>query len=153
MQWWNESKMVKWWYFDIVIWCDSLLLGQTCKTTLFISFSKHLENIRGYDILDSLAMKTKLESLTEEVIQLYEANKEQHKTLNRVENFLEQLWYVNGKQKSYNASTNTYKISKTDVDIKSEDKDTDYINVKNDVSSSKPFEDFWESKAVKKIFF
>ena len=112
-----------------------------------------MENIRGYDILDSRALKNKLESLTEEVIQLRQENKKQHKTLNRVENFLEQLWYVNGKQKSYNASTNTYKISKTDVDIKSEDKDTDYINVKNDVSSSKPFEEFWESKAVKKIFF
>ena len=81
-----------------MIWCDSISFGQTCKTTHFISFSKYSENIRGSDILDSHDLKTKLESLTEELIQLRQENKEQHKTLNRVENFLEQLCSGNGKQ-------------------------------------------------------
>ena len=74
-----------------------------------------MENIRRSDILDSRALKTKLESLTEEVIQLHKENKEQHKTLNIVENFPEQLCSGNEKKQSYNASTNTYKIIKTDV--------------------------------------
>ena len=43
-------------------------------------------------------------------------------------------------------------MRKTDVYITSEDKDIDYVNVKPDVSSSKPFEESLKSKSVKKIF-
>ena len=75
----------------MVISCDSILLGQTCNLTRFISFSKQLENIMGSDLPDSHALNTQLESLIKKVIQLCQENKEQHKTLNRVKNFLEQF--------------------------------------------------------------
>ena len=83
-----------------MISCDSILLGQTCNTTHFIYFSKHLETIKGSNLTCSHALKTHIESLTEEVIKLRQANKEQHKTLNRVDNFLEQLCSGDGQQKS-----------------------------------------------------
>ena len=97
-------------------------------------------NIRVSDIPYSHNMKTHLESLTEEVIQLCRANKEQQNTLNRVDNFLVQLCSVNGQQKLYTASNKTYKSNKTYVDIASEYNDTDYVYVKPGISSSKPFE-------------
>ena len=59
---------------------------------------------------------------------------------------------LNLKHKSYTSSTNTYKRSKTVVYITSEYKDKYYINIKPDVSSSKPFEESLNSKEVKKIF-
>ena len=61
---WRNGEMVILLNRDIVIWCDSILLGQTYNTTHFISFYKHLENIRGSDLLDSHALKTQLESIT-----------------------------------------------------------------------------------------
>ena len=85
-------------------------------------------------------MKTQLESLTKEVIQLCRANKEQQKTLNRVDNFLGHLCSGNGQQQLYTASNKTHKSNKTYVDIKSEYNDTDSVYVKTGVSSSKPFE-------------
>ena len=54
----------------MVIWCNSIFLGQTCTTSHFISFSKHLENTSRYDFPDSPVLENHLESLTEEVIQL-----------------------------------------------------------------------------------
>ena len=78
------------------------------------SFSKHLENTRVSDLTDSCALKTHLESLTEEVIGLRQYIKVQHKTLNiinktlnRVHNFLELFCSGNGQQQAYTASTNT----------------------------------------------
>ena len=53
-----------------MILCDSILLGQTCDTTRFFTFSKHLENIRGSDLPDSHALKTQLISLPKEVVEL-----------------------------------------------------------------------------------
>ena len=137
---WNEYKMVKWWNGDFMIWCDSMSFGQTCNTKLFVSYSKHLENIRVSDIPYSHALKIHFGSLAEEWIQLRRANKKQQKTLNRVENFLERLCSVNGQQKSYTASTNTYKNKKTYVGITIKDNDTDSIYVNPGVSSRKPFE-------------
>ena len=68
----------------------------------------------GSDIPDGHALNNLLESLTEEVIELRQANKKQqnilnrvHKTLNNTGNFIQQLCYVNGQQQSYTASTNT----------------------------------------------
>ena len=55
MKWIQNDKMAKWWYRDIVIWCDSISLGQTCNTTHFLSFSKNLENIGESDLPDSHA--------------------------------------------------------------------------------------------------
>ena len=75
-------------------------------------------------------MKNQLESLTEEVIQLCRANKEQYKTLNRFNNFLEQLCFGNGQQKQYTESTNTYKRNKKYVDINREYNYTGSIYVK-----------------------
>ena len=72
---WRNGEIVILWYRDIVIWCDSILLGQTCNTTHFISFSKHLENISESDFPDSRALKTHPESLTYKVIQLFRDNK------------------------------------------------------------------------------
>ena len=66
---WQNGEIVISWYRDIVIWCESILLGQTYNTTHFISFSKHLENIRGSDFTDIHALKTHPESLTYEVLQ------------------------------------------------------------------------------------
>ena len=71
-----------------MILCDSILLGQTCDTTRFFTFSKHLENIRGSDLPDSHALKTHIKSITEEVIELIRVNKEQQKTLNSVNHLL-----------------------------------------------------------------
>ena len=93
----------------------------------------------GYDILDSHALKTQLEIFTEEVIKLQKSNKEKNNTLNIVKNCFEQFCSRNGKQKPFTTSTNTYKSRKTDLDITIEDKDTDYVDVKPDVSSSKCF--------------
>ena len=45
---WCDGEIMKWtqmakgWNCDIVISCDIILLGQTCNTTRFIYFSKHL---------------------------------------------------------------------------------------------------------------
>ena len=47
-------------YGDMVIWCDSILLGQTCNASHFIYFSKHLENTRVSDIPDIHVLNTKL---------------------------------------------------------------------------------------------
>ena len=121
-------------------WCDSILLGQICNTKRFIYFSKNLVNIRVSDLSYSHDMKTQLESITKEVIQLCRANKEQQKSLNRVDNFLGHFCYGNGQQKSYTASNKTCKSNKTYVDIKSEYNDTYSVYVKPDVSSSKLFE-------------
>ena len=98
-----------------------------------------MENIRGYDLPYIHAIKTHIENLTEELIQLRRSNKEQHKTLNRVDNFLEYFCSGNVHQKSYTAINNTYKINKTDVDITSEYNDNGSVYVKPVVSSSKPF--------------
>ena len=76
----------------------------------------------------------------QEVIQLRRANKEQHNTLNRVNNFLEHFCSGNGQRQLYTASTNTYKRNKMEVCITSEYNDTDSVYVKPGVSSSKPFE-------------
>ena len=89
-----------------------------------------MENIRGSDLPDSHALNTWLEIMTEELIQFYKGNKEQQKTLNRVDNFPEQLCSGNGKQKLYNTSNNTYKSKKTDVEIKIEDNVTYSVYVK-----------------------
>ena len=62
-------------------------------------------------------MKNRLESLTEELIQLRQSNKEQHKTLTRVNNMLKQLCSVNGQNQLYTAINNTYKRNKTDAYI------------------------------------
>ena len=123
-----------------MILCNSILLGQTCNTTRFIYSSKHSEIIRGYNLTCSHALKNHLESLTEKVIKLCQANKEQHKTLDRVDNFIEQLCSRYGQQKLYTASTNTYKGKKTYVYITSEDNDTYYTYAKTGVSSSKSSE-------------
>ena len=56
-----------------------------------------MENIRGSDLPDSHALNTWLEIMTEELIQFYKGNKEQQKTLNRVDNFPEQLCSGNGQ--------------------------------------------------------
>ena len=69
VKWCNGEMNPKWWYSDIVISCDSIFLGQTYNTTRFLSFYEHLENIRGCDTPDNHALKTQLESLTEELIQ------------------------------------------------------------------------------------
>ena len=135
-----------------MISCDSILLGQTCNTTRFIYFSEHLENIKVSNITCSHALKTHIESPTEEVIKLRQSNKKQHRTLNRVDNFLEQLCSGYGQQKSYTASTNTYKRKKIDVDITGEDNDTDYVYVKTSVSKSKPYESSLKSKSARQIF-
>ena len=134
------TQMAKGWNCDIVILCDSILLGQTCNTTRFIYFSKHLENIKVSNLTCSHALKTHLESLTEEVIKVLQANKEQHKTLNRVDNVFEQFCSGDGQQKSYTSSTKTYKRKKTDVEITGEENDTDSVYVKTGISSSKPSE-------------
>ena len=76
MKWIQNGKMAKCWYFDIVIWCDSILLGQICNTKSFIYFYKHLENIKGSDPAYIHYLKTQLESTTEELLQLHIANKE-----------------------------------------------------------------------------
>ena len=68
------------------------------------------------------------------------ANKEHHKTMNRVNNLPAQLYSGNGQQKLYTASTNTYKRKIMDVDITSGYNDTDSVYVKPGVSSRKPFE-------------
>ena len=135
-----KLKNGKMWYRDFVIWCDSISLDQTCNTTCFISFYKHLENIRGSDISYSYDMNNQLESLTEEVIQLCQEIKEQYKTLNRVDNFIEQLCSGNEQQQFYTAINNTYKRNKTYIEITSEDNDAYYVYVKYGVLSSKPFE-------------
>ena len=57
--------MAKWQNGDIEISCESISLGQTCNTTYFISFSKHLKNIRRYDIPYIHALRTQIEILTE----------------------------------------------------------------------------------------
>ena len=67
-------------------------------------------------------------------------NEEQHKTLNKVNNLLEQLCFDHGQQQFYTTITNTYKRKKIDVDITSEYNNTDYVYVKPGVSGSKPFE-------------
>ena len=72
VKWWNGSmvkltqngEMVISWNGDIVISCGSILLGQTCDTEHFLTFYKHLENIRGYIIADTHDPKTQLETLT-----------------------------------------------------------------------------------------
>ena len=120
MKWIQNGKMAKCWYCDSVIWCDSILLGQICNTKSFIYFYKNLVNIRVSEIPYIHDMKTQLESLTKEVMQLCRANKEQYKTPNRANNFLEQLCYGNGQQQLYTASTTTLKRKKIDVDITSE---------------------------------
>ena len=58
-----------------MIWCDSILLGQTYNTTCFMSFYKYLENVKGSDLPYSYALRTHIESVTEEVIQLRQENK------------------------------------------------------------------------------
>ena len=68
-----------------------------------------------------------------------QANKEQHKNLNRVENFLENSCSGDEHQQSYTASNNTYKRKKTDVDITGEENNTDFVYGKHCVSGSKPF--------------
>ena len=92
-----------------------------------------MENIRGYDLPYIHAIKTHIENLTEELIQLRRSNKE-------VDNFLEYFCSGNVHQKSYTAINNTYKINKTDVDITSEYNNNGSVYVKPDISSSKPFE-------------
>ena len=65
--WWDDEMNPKWRNDEMVIswlWYDSISLGQKCNNTNFISFSKHLENIREYDPPDSHALKTHPESLT-----------------------------------------------------------------------------------------
>ena len=91
MQFQNDEMNPKWLNGDIVIWCDSILLGQTCNTKLFLYLYKHQENISRSNISYSHAMKNQLVSLSGEVIQLCRANWKQQKTLNRVDNFLEQM--------------------------------------------------------------
>ena len=49
---------------------------------------------------------------TEIVIQFRQSNKEQHKILNKVENFLEHFCSGSGQHQLYTASTNTYKRKK-----------------------------------------
>ena len=93
---WQEGEMVILLNGDMMIWCYSILLGKTCNTSCFLYLSKQLKNIMGSDFPESNSLKTQLESLTEELIQLCQDNKEQWETLNRVHNFLEQLCSVNG---------------------------------------------------------
>ena len=102
--WWNYEMNPKWWNGDIAIWCDGISLVQTCDPIHFISFSKHMENIRRSDLPESDALKIQPESLTYEVIQFCRTNKEQHMTMNRVNSLLEQLCSGNGQQKLYTAS-------------------------------------------------
>ena len=66
--------MAKLLYHDIMIWCDSILLGKTCNTKHFISLYKHSENISISNRSYSHAMKTQLESISEEVIQMRRTN-------------------------------------------------------------------------------
>ena len=68
--------MVLWFYVDMMLCCNGIFLGQTCNTSIFPSFSKQLENNRGSDLKYSHALKTHIESITEEVIQLYQYHKE-----------------------------------------------------------------------------
>ena len=118
-------------------------------------FSKHLENIRGSDIPDGHALNNLLESLTEEVIELRQANKKQqnilnrvHKTLNNTGNFIQQLCYVNGQQQSYTASTNTYKRKKKNVYHTSEDNGKDSVCVKPGILRSQQLEESLKSNVV-----
>ena len=71
---------------------------------------------------------------------MLQAKKEQYKILNRVNNFLEKLCSGNGQQKLFTTSTNTYKRNKIDVDINSDDNDTDSVYVNPGISRSKLFE-------------
>ena len=71
---------------------------------------------------------------------MLQAKKEQYKILNRVNNFLEKLCSGNGQQKLFTTSTNTYKRNKIDVDITSDDNDTDFVYVNPGISRSKLFE-------------
>ena len=64
MQCQNDEMNPKWLNGDIVIWCDSILLGQTCNTKHFLSFYKNLENIGGSNLPDIHALKIRYESLT-----------------------------------------------------------------------------------------
>ena len=107
-----------------MISCDIISLGQTCNNDF--SFSKHLENIRGYDLPDSHALKNQVEGLTEELIEMSQANKKKQnilnrsqKTLNNAENFLEKLCSGNGQHKLCTEITNTYKRNKNNVDLTS----------------------------------
>ena len=109
-----------------------------------------MENIRGFDLPDIHALNTRLKIIAEEVSHLRQTNKEQQKTLKRVNNFLGQFCPLNGQQQSYTASNNNFKRKKIDVDITGED--TDYVYVKPGVSNSKLFEELFKSKVVK-IFF
>ena len=126
--------------------------------TIF-SFSKQLENIRGYDLTDSHAMKNHLKILTEKVIELRQSKKEQqntptrvHNTLNNADNFLEQLCSWNLKQKLYTASINTFKRKKHDVDLKSEENNKDYVCVKPGIWRSQQLEEFLKSRVVSNLF-
>ena len=96
-----------------------------------------MENIRGSDLPDSNALNNQLGSLTKEVIELRQENKKQNSTLNisqktlhNIDNLLEPLCYGNGQQKSYTASTNTYKRKKNNAYITSEDNNKYYVCVK-----------------------
>ena len=99
-----------------------------------------MENIRGCYLPDSRDLKNWVEILNEEVIELFRANKEQQKTLNRVDNFIEQLCSRNWQNQLYTTSTNAYKKKKTDVYLTSEDNDKYFVYVKPGVSNSNPFE-------------
>ena len=58
-----------------MILCDIILLGQTCNAKQLFSFLKHLENIRGSDRPYIHALKNHFGSLTEDIIELRQANK------------------------------------------------------------------------------
>ena len=60
----KKGETVRWCNGVMVIWCNSVLLGQEFKNIHFISFSKNLEHTRGYHLTDSNALKTQLKSRT-----------------------------------------------------------------------------------------
>ena len=69
------------------------------------------------------------------------------KTLNDIDDFLEQLCFVNRQQQSYTASNNNQKIRKQ-LHLTSEDKNKDYVCVKTGISRSQQLEKLLKSKVV-----
>ena len=161
MVYWCNCEMVKWIlngkivisvYRDIV-W-QYIVRSNMWHYTIF-PFSKHLENIRVYDLPDSHALKNQLESITEEVNGLRQFNTKQHNTLNRsqktlngVDNFLGQLCSGNRQKNLYTASTNAYKSKKNYLYLTSEDKNKDYVCVKPGISRSQKLEEQLNPKVV-----
>ena len=130
-----------------MILCDSISLGQTCNTTHFC-FSKNLETIRGSGLPDSHNLKTQLESLNEELIELHQSVKKQQniqnraqKTLNSIDDFLEQYFSGNGLHQLYTARNNTYIRNKNNGYLTSEYNNKYYVYVKPGVSRSQQLEE------------